>query len=94
MVGFMNRKALETTLRTGFVTFHSRTRQKLWTKGETSGNRLEVVAAGRTAIVTRCCCASGFWARVRFVITGSRSCFTQKLPLGARRMAAEEEMQR
>jgi hypothetical protein len=45
MVGFMNREALETTLRTGFVTFYSRTRRTLWTKGETSGNRLEVVAA-------------------------------------------------
>ena len=45
MVGFMNREALETTLRTGFVTFYSRTRHELWTKGETSGNRLEVVAA-------------------------------------------------
>ena len=40
MVGFMNRQALEATLRTGFVTFYSRTRQTLWTKGETSGNRL------------------------------------------------------
>jgi len=32
MVGFMNREALEATLRTGFVTFYSRTRQTLWTK--------------------------------------------------------------
>jgi phosphoribosyl-AMP cyclohydrolase len=45
MVGFMNRQALEMTLRTRFVTFYSRTRQTLWTKGETSGNRLEVAAA-------------------------------------------------
>ncbi len=45
MVGFMNREALEMTLQTGFVTFYSRTRQTLWTKGETSGNRLQVVAA-------------------------------------------------
>ena len=43
MVGFMNEAALEITLRTGFATFFSRTRNKLWTKGETSGNRLEVV---------------------------------------------------
>jgi len=45
MVGFMNREALEATLASGFVTFYSRTRQKLWTKGETSGNRLQVVDA-------------------------------------------------
>ena len=42
MVGFMNQEALDTTRRTGFATFFSRTRGKLWTKGETSGNRLQV----------------------------------------------------
>ena len=45
MVGFMNREALDTTLRTGYVTFYSRTRNKLWTKGETSGNRLRIISA-------------------------------------------------
>jgi phosphoribosyl-AMP cyclohydrolase len=42
MVGFMNETALAETRRTGFATFFSRTRQTLWTKGATSGNRLEV----------------------------------------------------
>ena len=42
MVGFMNTEALAETRRTGFATFFSRTRGKLWTKGETSGNRLAV----------------------------------------------------
>ena len=42
MVGFMNREAWEKTVRTGMVTFWSRTRQTLWTKGETSGNFLGV----------------------------------------------------
>jgi phosphoribosyl-AMP cyclohydrolase len=42
MVGFMNSEALERTLATGFATFFSRTRNQLWTKGETSGNRLKV----------------------------------------------------
>jgi phosphoribosyl-AMP cyclohydrolase len=42
MVGFMNEQALATTRRTGFVTFFSRTRNALWTKGETSGNKLAV----------------------------------------------------
>ena len=43
MVGFMNETALASTRRTGYATFFSRTRNMLWTKGETSGNRLEVV---------------------------------------------------
>ena len=42
MVGFMNADALAETRRSGFATFFSRTRGKLWTKGETSGNRLAV----------------------------------------------------
>lgn len=40
MVGYMNREAFERTLSTGHVTFFSRSRQKLWTKGETSGHFL------------------------------------------------------
>ena len=43
MVGFMNPEAWDITLKTGYVTFFSRTRNKLWTKGETSGNKLAVV---------------------------------------------------
>jgi phosphoribosyl-AMP cyclohydrolase len=43
MVGFMNAEALERTRDTGLVTFYSRSRNALWTKGESSGNRLEVV---------------------------------------------------
>lgn len=43
MVGFMNDEALARTRRTGYATFYSRSRQKLWMKGETSGNRLAVV---------------------------------------------------
>ena len=42
MVGFMNDVAWKITLDTGYVTFFSRTRNTLWTKGETSGNRLAV----------------------------------------------------
>ena len=40
MLGFLNPTSYAKTLETGFVTFWSRTRQKLWMKGETSGNRL------------------------------------------------------
>jgi phosphoribosyl-AMP cyclohydrolase len=42
MVGFMNQEALDRTMTTGFATFFSRTRGALWTKGETSGNKLRV----------------------------------------------------
>jgi phosphoribosyl-AMP cyclohydrolase len=42
MVGFMNERAWHLTQETGYVTFFSRTRNTLWTKGETSGNRLAV----------------------------------------------------
>jgi phosphoribosyl-AMP cyclohydrolase len=42
MVGFMNQDALEKTRASGFATFFSRSRGQLWTKGETSGNRLAV----------------------------------------------------
>ena len=42
MVGFMNGEAFQKTMETGFATFFSRTRNKLWMKGETSGHRLEV----------------------------------------------------
>ena len=42
MVGFMNEEAWSLTRESGYVTFFSRTRQTLWMKGETSGNRLQV----------------------------------------------------
>jgi len=44
MVGFMNDEALARTKASGYATFFSRTRNRLWTKGETSGNRLAVVS--------------------------------------------------
>ncbi len=42
MVGFMNEEAFQKTRDTGFVTFYSRSRNKLWMKGESSGHRLVV----------------------------------------------------
>jgi phosphoribosyl-AMP cyclohydrolase len=42
MVGFMNQESFRKTVETGFVTFFSRSRNKLWMKGETSGHRLVV----------------------------------------------------
>ena len=40
MLGYMNAESIKLTKETGFVTFYSRSQQKLWTKGETSGNKL------------------------------------------------------
>ena len=82
MLGFMNREALERTVRTGFVTFYSRTRNTLWTKGETSGNRLQVIS------LTTDCDQDSVLARVRVegaglvCHEGTRSCFTRALPVG------------
>ena len=45
MLGFMNQEAYDKTIETGKVTFYSRSRQTLWTKGETSGNFLMFVSA-------------------------------------------------
>ena len=42
MVGFMNEEAFQKTVETGFAVFYSRSRNKLWLKGETSGHRLVV----------------------------------------------------
>jgi len=44
MLGFLNPVSYAKTLESGYVTFWSRTRQKLWMKGESSGNRLKIVS--------------------------------------------------
>ena len=44
MLGYVNREALQTTLVSGYVTFFSRSKQRLWTKGEQSGHVLELVS--------------------------------------------------
>ena len=44
MLGYMNQEAYDKTVETGLVTFYSRTRQRLWTTGEESGNFLDVVS--------------------------------------------------
>lgn len=45
MLGYMNRQAIDKTRESGRVTFYSRSKQRLWTKGESSGNHLEFVTA-------------------------------------------------
>jgi phosphoribosyl-ATP pyrophosphohydrolase/phosphoribosyl-AMP cyclohydrolase len=79
MVGFMNPEAFTKTVNTGYVTFYSRTRQKLWVKGETSGNRLRIVSAQTD------CDRDTILLRVEVegdglvCHTGTRSCFTEPL---------------
>jgi phosphoribosyl-AMP cyclohydrolase len=83
MVGFLNETSYANTLQTGFVTFWSRTRQKLWMKGETSGNRLRVVSAAtdcdQDAVVFRVTVeGDGLVCH-----EGTVSCFTRAIALPA-----------
>jgi phosphoribosyl-AMP cyclohydrolase len=79
MVGFMNDEALARTRDTGFATFFSRSRNALWMKGETSGNRLQVVD------VLVDCDEDTVLVRVERLgdgnvcHTGERTCFFRKL---------------
>jgi len=81
MLGFMNRAAFEITLQTGYVTFFSRTRNQLWTKGETSGNRLRVVEAATDCDFDTILCRVEVEGGGVVCHTGSRSCFTTPLPI-------------
>ena len=89
MVGFMNRQALEQTLRNGYVTFFSRTRNQLWMKGESSGNRLRVLS------VQTDCDRDTLLVRVEVegagVVChrGTRSCFTESVPIPSEQVAKE-----
>jgi len=81
MVGFMNDEAWKCTLDTAYVTFYSRTRNKLWTKGETSGNRLKVLFASTdcdrdTLLIQVEVEGAGVVCH-----EGTRSCFTKKIAI-------------
>jgi phosphoribosyl-ATP pyrophosphohydrolase/phosphoribosyl-AMP cyclohydrolase len=81
MVGFMNAESYARTTETGYATFYSRTRQKLWMKGETSGNRLRVISAltdcDRDTILLRVYVeGDGLVCH-----TGTKSCFTAPLAI-------------
>ena len=79
MVGFMNAEALDRTRQSGFATFFSRSRNTLWMKGETSGNRLQV-----QRILTDCDDDTVLLRVTRLgdgqvCHTGARSCFLRDL---------------
>jgi phosphoribosyl-AMP cyclohydrolase len=94
MLGFMNQEAFEQTLSGGYVTFFSRTRNQLWTKGETSGNRLKVIS------ITTDCDKDTFLIRVQVegagVVChlGTRSCFTDEIPTSSGATTAAREIKR
>jgi len=76
MVGFMNEEALTRTRDTGYATFYSRSRSTLWTKGETSGNRMRVECLSvdcddDTVLLQVTCEGDGVACH-----TGARTCFT------------------
>jgi phosphoribosyl-AMP cyclohydrolase len=90
MLGYMNEEALVKTLETGYVTFFSRSRQKLWTKGETSGHRLRMrevrVDCDQDALLIQAelagpgCCHMGY-----------KSCFFRKLTSDGEEVILERE---
>lgn len=81
MVAFMNREALDATIESGDAHFHSRSRGRLWKKGETSGHVLKVdeilVDCDQDALVLRCRPLGPTCH------TGARSCFYRRLEDGA-----------
>ena len=90
MLGYMNDAAFQQTLNSGYVTFFSRTRQKLWIKGETSGHHLKVrevrLDCDRDAVLIQAdlagpgCCHLGY-----------KSCFFRKLTPGGEEIILERE---
>ena len=83
MLGFMNQAACAKTLATGYVTFYSRTRNELWTKGETSGNRLKLVSAQADCDFDTILCRVIVEGQGMVCHTGTRTCFNTELPLAA-----------
>ena len=92
MLGFLNSVSYAKTLQSGFVTFWSRTRQKLWMKGETSGNRLRIVSASTD------CDNDTLLFRVEVegdglvCHEGTVSCFTRAIALTANSGIEKEEL--
>jgi phosphoribosyl-AMP cyclohydrolase len=90
MLGYMNQEAYDQTLKSGSVTFYSRSRKKLWTKGETSGHRLRVreirVDCDQDALLIQAeltgpgCCHMGY-----------KSCFFRKLTRTGEEIILERE---
>ena len=89
MVGYMSAEALVRTLASGDIWFWSRSRQALWHKGETSGNRLEVVSAATDCDRDTVLLQVRVQGKGMVCHNGTRSCFTEKLSLGKEAAQAE-----
>ena len=83
MLGFMNQEAWDKTASGGYVTFYSRTRNQLWTKGETSGNRLKVVSAATDCDFDSLLIKVEVEGEGLVCHEGSRACFTKELAVNA-----------
>lgn len=89
MVAYMNAESLRRTIESGYVTYYSRSRQKLWTKGETSGNRQRIIEicfdCDLDAVLLKieqiggCACHTGY-----------RSCFYRRLANGELEVCGEK----
>ena len=92
MLGFLNEISYNKSLESGFVTFWSRTRSKLWMKGETSGNRLRIVSASTD------CDNDALLFKVEVegdglvCHEGTVSCFTKPIALPALANSARQEV--
>jgi phosphoribosyl-ATP pyrophosphohydrolase/phosphoribosyl-AMP cyclohydrolase len=92
MLGFLNPISYQKTLETGFVTFWSRTRQKLWMKGETSGNRLRVISASTDCDNDTLLFKVEVEGDGLVCHEGTVSCFAKPLPVGtANRETANQD---
>lgn len=91
MVGFMNREAWESTRQQGYVTFFSRTRNQLWTKGESSGNRLRVVSASTDCDRDTVLLHVEVEGAGVVCHRGTRSCFTEPLKVESASVLAKED---
>jgi len=81
MVGYMDEEAFRRTIETGFATFYSRSRGKLWTKGESSGHRL-VVKEVRTDCDQDCILVLAEALGPGVCHAGYESCFYRRLEAG------------
>ena len=82
MQAYMNAEALEKTLQTGYAHYFSRSRQKLWKKGETSGHTQKVISA--TFDCDRDCLLMQVEQKGAACHTGNRSCFFDRVVKGDR----------
>lgn len=90
MLGFMNQEAWQRTLTLGYVTFYSRTRNELWTKGETSGNRLKVLSASTDCDQDSILLQVEVEGRGLVCHEGTRSCFAEKIEIPGSTLLARQ----